>query len=518
MRKRPEVHVVETGQRLSQSLIWTLQRRVYEQLGITAFSKGTIPHYITSNPFMAQSYARVVLGYLRDIQASLSPKQPVYIVELGAGSGRFGFHFLKKFLALLAQSPLRGICCRYVLTDFTKSNLSAWQTHPALRPLVEAGALDFALFDAAQPGELLLQHSGAVLSPGAIENPLIVLANYVFDGIPQDAFRLQDGQLYETLVTLTSFQPEPDLAAPGLLDRLDVLYDQHLVRGAYYQDPACNQLLQSYAQGPEEGMLLFPCAALSCLGYLRQLSGNRLLLLIADKGESTQEAALPQSAPVLTHHGSISLMLNYRAIGEYVRQQGGQVLTTRHLHANLNVSAFLLGAHPGDYPETRYAYLDAVETFGPDDFFLVKKSFEGHYDDLTVEQILALLRLCGWDFWTLGACYAPLLRGLQAAPEAWRQELRRAIAAVWDTYYHIGEKWDLPFHLGTLLTAMDCHREAVMYFHGSLELHGPSSATLHSLALCHERLGNLQAAQRCREQAQALSPSSPAVPATSSQK
>lgn len=136
----------------------------------------------------------------------------------------------------------------------------------------------------------------------------------------------------------------------------------------YYDDPACNRLLRTYAQGGEQGVLLFPSTTLSCIGYLRQLSGNRLLLLTGDKGDATEEARLPQSAPVVTHHGSISMMVNYHALGAYVRQEGGQVLTSRHRHCHLNVSAFVFGAHRSAHSETCYAYYDTVQTFGPDDF------------------------------------------------------------------------------------------------------------------------------------------------------
>jgi hypothetical protein len=41
-------------------------------------------------------------------------------------------------------------------------------------------------------------------NPGTVRNPLIVLANYFFDSIPQDAFYTEGGRLYESLVTVTS--------------------------------------------------------------------------------------------------------------------------------------------------------------------------------------------------------------------------------------------------------------------------------------------------------------------------
>jgi hypothetical protein len=49
----------------------------------------------------------------------------LYICELGSGSGRFAFHFLKRLLRLCAQRWTAPFAFRYVLTDFTQSNLDA---------------------------------------------------------------------------------------------------------------------------------------------------------------------------------------------------------------------------------------------------------------------------------------------------------------------------------------------------------------------------------------------------------
>jgi hypothetical protein len=98
--------VIERNQRLSRSLLWGLQRRFFEQKGVEAWRQNIVPHYITSNPFIANAYAHLVFGFLRDCQANAllpDPNQPLYIVELGAGSGRFAFRFLKQFQRLHAR-------------------------------------------------------------------------------------------------------------------------------------------------------------------------------------------------------------------------------------------------------------------------------------------------------------------------------------------------------------------------------------------------------------------------------
>jgi hypothetical protein len=51
---KPEPHntaIIEQDQRLSHSMLWELQREFFAR-------QGTVPHYITSNPFIANAYAQ----------------------------------------------------------------------------------------------------------------------------------------------------------------------------------------------------------------------------------------------------------------------------------------------------------------------------------------------------------------------------------------------------------------------------------------------------------------------------
>ncbi len=280
--------LLEEKQRFSQSLLWQLQRKFFEQQGIQAWRQGTVPHYITSNPHIANAYAQVVLGFLRDCYAiadhqgssvaAINPDRPIYILELGSGSGRFAYHFLKKFHAAYAQSSLQQNSVKYILTDFTEQNLNYWKTHPSLQPYLEKGLLDFACFDAENDRSITLSHSGETLEPDCSINPMIVVANYVLDTIPQDLFLIENGQIFESLVTLASPQAEPNLNDPEILPQLEVSYTQQAIDGDFYDDGGFNELLKNYQQTLTDTYLLFPHVALRCLNHLRQLCGDRLIL------------------------------------------------------------------------------------------------------------------------------------------------------------------------------------------------------------------------------------------------
>jgi tetratricopeptide (TPR) repeat protein len=499
---------LEQRKRLSQSLIWTLQRSFYERHGVEAWRSEGVPFHITSNTFIAEAYARVVLGFLRD-WAPFDPGEPVYIVELGAGHGRFGYLFLEKLLRLQRNSALRDVRVQYVMADLAERNLEFWRAHPRLQPFLESGLLDLARFDASRDTELRLAVSGRVLTPGTVRNPMVVIANYVFDSIPQDAFWIENGQLYESLITVSPRQKETDLEDPDLLSRVEISFHHNPIDPEYYGDPDLDAILRDHRQRLPTTAFLFPVAALQCARTFRDLTDGRLLLLSADKGYNRDEALLlGHGIPGITRHarGCFSMMVDYRIIGEYFQRQGGEELHPTHQHESITASAFLLGRPPAGYLEVRQAYQTAIQDFGPDDFFTVVRTLDIFRDILSPEQALAYLRLSAWDhrlLWNL----LPVFKNRSGElSEAQRQELQEAIRQVWNCYYPIGEEEDLGFHFGVLLLEMELYREALELFEDSARFYGLEPGTAYNMALCHYGLRDREAAARCVQQALELDP------------
>ncbi len=88
-------YILAEKQPFSQSVLWDWQERYFAEKGVEAWRQGEVPHYVTSNPTMASSYAEMVFAFWRDHQClkrqDINPDEPLYICELGAGSGRFAF-------------------------------------------------------------------------------------------------------------------------------------------------------------------------------------------------------------------------------------------------------------------------------------------------------------------------------------------------------------------------------------------------------------------------------------------
>jgi tetratricopeptide (TPR) repeat protein len=371
------------------------------------------------------------------------------------------------------------------MTDFAERNLEYWRAHSWLRPFVEEGSLDFALFDAERDEELTLAHSGEVLSAGALRNPLVVVSNYFFDSLPQDAFAVAGGQLFETLVTVSTSRKEPDAGDPEIFSRAEVSYENAPAEGDYYEAPAWNRILEDYRRRLPAASFLFPVAALKCVEYFQRLSGGRMLMLSGDRGYHGDDAILRgHGSPSMAVHGSFSMMVDYQIVGEHCRHLGGRVIHPSHRHESLNVSALLFGDSRDGFAETRQAYAEAVEKFGPDDFFTLKEGVAGVYDSLSPAQLLAFLRLSGWDYKRFLECLPVFKSHLPGLDESQKQELHEAVRMVWDAYLPIGEEEDLAFHVGTLLLEMEFYGEALEFLQHSLDLYGAEPGTLYNMAVC----------------------------------
>lgn len=504
---------LEPAGRLSRSRLWHLQRRFFEQRGIAAWGSGQVPHWIANNPYVAEAYGRVLAAFLRDWRGALDPAEPVYIVELGAGAGRLAFHLLRwlERAGLADAGGPRGVSPRiiYVMTDFAEANLAAWRAHPQLQPWLEAGRLDLARFDAERDAAISLERSGATLAPGAVRNPIAVLANYVFDSLPLDGFSVRDGHLHEWAVHLSSPAPEPDPDDPDILRRAQLAYEQRpLPAGpcAYYGDDALDGLLEEHRALPDTAFT-FPAASLACLDRLAAIAGGRMLVLSTDKGEVRAETLAGQTGLDITIHGSFSIAVNYHAIARATERRGGTALVPLEPPHRVATCAFLLGAPPAGWAETRRAYAEAIAVRSPDDFYTLKQGVARAYGALSLEELVAFLRFSGCDPKVAAECLPALAQQAPGAPAPARAALLGALERAWDAYFHIGEPYDLGFALGMLASALDAWPAAIRFFEGSLRWYGADTGTLFNLAACHRELGQLDAAQARLAEALVIDPS-----------
>jgi len=297
----------------------------YDRKGVESWSQGIVPHFITCNAFIGReisrprpcklrlvilgAYAKVLLGFLHDCASSnaclpLTVSESLYIVELGAGSGKFSFFILKavKELAELLNFPAEKIV--YVMTDFTWNNLKFWNDHECFRHQFDCGQLDVAIFDAVRDESMKLYHSNVTISRNSLKNPICIVANYLFDTLCHDIFQIEAGKLKEGLISVGSrSERELDALDPEIIKRFDNHFKYRVIEDDYYSESEVEdahhlqRVLQWYRDffgaSPDGASILFPIGALRALRRLTSFSGGRALVLSGDKGNNNHEQYVP---------------------------------------------------------------------------------------------------------------------------------------------------------------------------------------------------------------------------------
>jgi tetratricopeptide (TPR) repeat protein len=496
-------------------VIWRLQRDFYAQRGLKAWTEDQVPSYITNNPFIAEIYARIVFGFLCDCMRTpragtqpLSNGNPLRILELGAGSGKFSYLFLRKLAELMDAANIAASTVRYCMTDVSENLLQSWRLNTYLSAFVQQGML---VFEQLQSGDEVNSSFVNSNSPGSTQpgGPLVLLANYVFDSLPQDAFVIKNGQIFEALLT-TARNPNHNPNSEAELKDLQLSYKNVEVSPNRYPEESWNLILEQYRTGVPSGTVSFPCAALNALKKLGQCTDGRMLLLAADKAIAHEEdLRLYQGAPAIEFHGPgcFSQMVNFDAIGKYFVGLGGKALKPDKHSAGLAICAFLQ-LRPGDeFPGTASAYGDAMAAFGPDDLFALLAWLHPHMEQMSIPQVLSLLRLTRWDTTAFLRLFPVIARQLRSVG-AERVDLRNAVLSTWANHYPVSPAENLlAFNCGVLLLELRFFAEALPMFKASEQVLGRSAATSYNLGLCAQGLGKPDEALAFMTEACNLDPS-----------
>jgi hypothetical protein len=497
--------ILETDVPLSQSLIWRLQRDFYAQRGLKAWTEDLVPSYITNNPFIAEIYAQIVAGFVSDCmqhaqRVPLSPENPLRILELGAGTGKFSYLFLRKLAALLQSRRIAPQVVRYCMADCSESLLADWRANSYLAEFVASGILEFQLHRAAEgdrPSDFPGGNSPDLTN--AAKGPLVVIANYVFDSLPQDAFITADGKISEALITTTRANQASTTSeghtAPQL-SSLQLSFNNVPVPPGRYADKSWNATLEHYRTRLPAATVLFPSAALSTLQQLSNSTDGRMLVLAADKGLLHEDdLALLQGPPQLEFHASsncFSQLVNFDAIARYFYGIGGDALLPQKHFSSLSICAFIAHGSEDKFAATKAAYQETQSSFGPDDLFALMSWLNAHLEEVSIVQALALLRLTRWDTTAFLRLFPVISRQLRTvAPE--RSDLRQAVLNTWANHYLVSPTDNvLAFNCGVILLELRFFAEALPLFKLSEQLLGRSAGTSYNLGLCALGLGRSQ--------------------------
>lgn len=511
--------ILEQGVTLSKSNLWHLQENIYKKLGLEAWTKKGVPSYMTSNPYTARQYARLVLAFIRDGLSTnskhpIDPNEPIYIFDLGAGTGRFAYVFLKQLFSLMKGiHAFEQLTIRYVLTDIVPGNLEFCRTHNYLQPFFQKGILDVAYYHFDKNDPIELQLAGISLSKEKVINPIILIANYYFDTIKQDLFRYKDGVWEEGVVTIKvpdspSGQSDP-FEDPSILSKLHVEFDYRKATGEnrvnYINFPALHALIEEYSTQMDGIPFTIPLGAFKAIHYFENLSKSRLLLIAGDQGYSSIPQLKESGEPRLAIHGAFSMGVNYHSIGRYFNNIHGHGYLLNHSDPLFQVFCGVATGKAEEYPELSAAYEDNFGAFDPKDYWNLANLMQTEWPNPSLDALLLTLKLGFWDPMNFYAFYGMVRSQLPSATEDQKELLKDGIHNVWENFYPIHPiEGEFIMNLGVLFFDMQRFAEALGFFQRSLSITGDNPTTYTNMAACYLSLFNPEAAHRCFEKAKVL--------------
>ncbi len=483
--------IIEDYQQLSKSKLWALQEKAYTEFGPQAWSEKGVPFYITSNPLTVKKYVAVTLGYIRDIinNKTFDSAHPLYIFDLGAGSGRFGYLFTKYLLEAVEKLYANKIRFKYVMTDMVKQNISFLEEHPSVKPLIEKGVIDFAYYKHDQNDPLLLRLSKETLSQ--LINPAVIIGNYFFDTIPQDFFRVKEGVLEEGKISLHTTVDEVDSESSSIIEHLESRYKYSAVEHPehyYLEYPDLNNVLVEYKTRFNNIPLFFPFGSSLVLRYFQKLTNNRLLMLVGDQGVATPEQMRALSEPRIDKHGTFSMPVCYHAIKTYIELQCGAGMLTTHSDPTFIVMAGVIGEHATEFRETSYAFTEHMDGFEPKDYWLFVEEAEKHLEDCSLEQLLLLLKLGHWDPINFHTFFPYLHEKMQHASTI--IDLIGITDEIYAQFYPVmKEEGNFLINLGVICFELKDYKKSLFYFQEALQLMGEGELVLKNISACYAKMG-----------------------------
>lgn len=480
--------LVQQEKTLAQCCLWDYQKSFFADEGINAWA-GQVPFYVTSNPHIANIYANIVIRLMQDYKSNdlYDPAQPFYLLELGTGSGKFSFYLIKRLIELQTELKLQDLNFTYIMSDFTTSNISFWQQHPEFQKYIQQGQLDFATYDLTKTTSIKLLHSKQTLSKSKITNPLIVFANYIFDTVNHDAFRISEHKLQLGKVKITTDQTNITNKKVTDLTQLTTNFDYHDIPTTYYADSTTNKILDQYQHQFANTNFLVPTGALTCIKNLLALSNNNLFVITTDKGYATKTELQQQAEPHIAFHGSFSLMVNFHAIGEYFKLQGGNAYCQSD-RQSIKTAVFSLGSDIDTLTETKHAISNYIHNLCPADLFNMHTQMKYSEPVDGLETLLSHMNLTRWDPHIFSLYLDYILGQIQWTDNATLQGLIQGCNKIANNFYYLPKNTDTMFELGLFFHSIGDHQTALRYYQQSIKYFGAQDYVLEHCAECQRVL------------------------------
>lgn len=493
---------------LSKSALWHKMQEYYHNMGPEAWQDEVVPLQISSNKSLALSYANIIMAHIcdwlanqdQDSAATRNSTEPFYIIEIGAGHGRFSFYVIK---CLQEIAPIFGIApdaLRVIITDIAEKNVASCEQHPALQSMITSGIVDFAVFNAMTDTTIQLRRSGQTIAKGSLTKPLFVIANYLFDSLAHDAFLIKNHELHEVQIHIDS---EADWTEYFAKAKFSYDYIPLGSNTKYYADEILNRIIRDYAATIDDCTFMVPIGGLDCINAVQNFTKASLVLLLADKGYAHPDLFDETTEPDISEHGSISLMVNFDLLRQYFVAKGGLALLMPDNAVDFQVACFCSNVK---FPirHTEFTFRQVLSGSTPQDIINLCYDDEEVVDIYkTLDQVLSVLKLTHWDpniFYDLHETLLDYIDDQEINAEQ-DQAMLNGLKIAWDYYFKVEKTSDLPYALAAVYYALDEYELALKFYAISQREFGTNADNLYNMAITYQALDDDQSAKVYAEKA-----------------
>ncbi len=507
---------------------------------------------------MVNSYCHLLVNYLMDglQNGSIDKSKTQYVLELNAGNGCFSILVLQGLLKLLNEYSLNDIDLCYVLSDANKQNCERMAAHPYLQAHLKEGRARVVNFDATTHSPL-----SSVLGEG-IDNPLMVIANGVFNTLQQELLYVHYGQVYagevalqgdgqstealdksernqQILANLSPMQriqlginntqsgdgliegqesdlPSKNVHAQNILYRWEKItnIDHWLMQQPKDLQAFLKLQINQYVKLIPHHPVFLPVAALNCLNALNNNCPKGMLLLAADSGPIDLPAIKHTGLPTQIRNPDFTMPVNLHCINKWLKQ-GGALSTA--VQQEINGTAFtvaVLDPQKNSFGMTLQATQQYLLNQNPADSLQLIESLTGAVNALSEEQILCYLRVSQFDPRVLQLFLPRLLK--QGVKILARLKWCEVLSQVWR--HHVpaigntdgsDEGAEFAFNLGQLAIDLSHWQLAKQCFASELQINKSSASLWHNLALAAFATAENDMAEKCINNAVGMSEKKP---------
>lgn len=446
---------------LSKGRWWNQQQQYYVHQGIKAWQK-KIPYYATNNIHIANSYAKIILSFINEVEKE--PVTPLYIVEMGAGPGVFSLYLLR-----ILQEQLKTFGKKqhlvYVMTDMVEENVRFWENDIHFKTFIDAGLLDTAVFNVVVDDVIELRYEKKSLGTG-VQNPVVFISNYVFDSLPQDIFKITQGKPEAYMIN-------PDAALTIRSHEFGVNIDEipnvsrQFVQFPFYEDEKMDEILKDHIHNYPDGYCVFPVGALEVIKRISAIASNKFLLLVTDKAFSGLHLKhfVHVSPDIVFHDQCFSIMVNLHAISCYFELAGGSYF---HQSTSQGIvsAAFSMGYSLNELRCTNETLKYHFDQFGPGNMLQLFHVFRANHNYWSLSDIVSYLNLTYWDPFVFNICSQAILKKMQnaylQAPTI--QDLCSGMEKINENICTISDHHDTWINIGLVYQSLQQYDRALAYF------------------------------------------------------